>query len=164
MAMLAGHHVLPLIGRAALTSPYDRRVKASCRMVPVLVVLFAAGCAGVPEPAAVPAGDVDPAGTDQVVTYTRNRSGRMFAMYLDSASGAGGGALGGNGCQAVAYPWSISVGPEDADPSTYEQLIKSGNATEGTATVWIDVSPTGDVIVGSGRPDWATSAAAADCG
>lgn len=136
----------------------------------LIVLIFAAGCAAdaVPTDAAptdaAPIAEIDPAGTDQIVSYTRNRSDRPMYVYVESASSSGGGLLGSIGCQAVGYPWTIRVGPDDRTARANRVVLHSGSATRGTATVWIDVSPEGEVLVGSGRPDWPTAAAASHCG
>jgi hypothetical protein len=101
-----------------------------------------------------------------LVLYTRDRSGDLprNATYVDSPGSHGGMAIGGIGCQAVGYPWRLSIGPANANPATFEVILDSANASGGTATVWIDVSPVGNVTYGWGRPEWATTEAASNCG
>lgn len=74
------------------------------------------------------------------------------------ANGEGIWGLGGigTGCQnGITYPWSISAGPADGDRDQYEELLSSGDITEGTTTVWMDVAPDETVTVGWGVPEWA---------
>ena len=137
----------------------------------LVVLLLAGGCASEAMPTGtlmtddIVAADVEPAGADQIVSYTRNRSDQRLFLYVETASTFGSsGPVGGIGCQAVSYPWSIRVGPDDRNARANRVVLNSGSATTGTATVWIDVSPEGEVLAGSGEPDWPTAPAASDCG
>jgi hypothetical protein len=140
------------------------------RWLALIVLVLAAGCASdIVRTAAVPidevpTAEVDPSGTNQIISYTRNRSDQRMYLYVETASSSGGGLLGGIGCQAVGYPWTIRVGPDDRNPRANRVVLLSGSATRGTATIWIDVSPEGEILAGSGRPDWSTAAAASNCG
>jgi hypothetical protein len=141
------------------------------RWLALIVLVLAAGCVTEAMPTGTPTTDdglaavVDSDGTDQIVSYTRNRSDQRLYLYVETTSTFGSsGLVGGIGCQAVSYPWSIRVGPDDRNARANRVVLDSGSATTGSATVWIDVSPEGAIRAGSGQPDWPTATAAADCG
>jgi hypothetical protein len=138
------------------------------------LVLIVAACTSA---TVVPPEGREPDGANQLVTYTRDRTGEnpssLGAQVVDGPGSAGWSVLGANGCQAVEYPWSLSVGPRaareevplvlDSDDG-YQTVLDSGDVDTGTTIVWIDVSLEGDVTAGWGKPEWAEEDAPANCG
>jgi len=108
----------------------------------------------------------DPEGRGQLVIYGRSADDAVDIGVQITSPGhrswqAGG--LGSGGCQAVTYPWGLSVGPEEGDPNLYAEIANSGDVTEGTMTIWMDTGPNG-VTMGWGKPDWATEDSSTNCG
>ena len=117
----------------------------------------------------VPMPGWDPEGRNQLVTYSQNRGeGGTLGVQVSTAAGGASWSRGGlgTGCQAITYPWSISVGPPDGDRSRYQEVLNSGSITEGTTIVWMDIAPDGTMSVGWGEPPvWGADLDPADgCG
>ena len=125
----------------------------------------------------VPPEGRDADGANQLVTYTRDRTGEnpssLGAQLVTQSRLAGWGVLGASGCQAVEYPWSLSVGPRaakeeessrvlDSDDG-YQTVLDSGDVEGGTTIAWIDVSPEGEVTAGWGKPEWADEDVPGNC-
>ena len=107
----------------------------------------------------------DPDGPDVLVTYTRALTDEEpvpVGIEVTSAGAVGWSRVGSEGCGAIDYPWSLSIGPAEGDRSGYREILTSGSALTGKMTVSIEVSDEG-VTVGWGRPDWAFGDMSAQC-
>jgi hypothetical protein len=112
-----------------------------------------------------------PEGSDQIVIYSRSDDDDLSDVGLHVTSedetgawaGSAYGVRGSSGCQAVDYPWPLSVGPPETDRAHHEQVLTSGDMSGGTVAIWADVG-SDEVTIDWGRPDWARVDVPANCG
>ena len=107
----------------------------------------------------------NPDGRHQIVTYSRVAADAVrVGVKVQGPIGQGFGFAGGNGCQAVDYPFTLSVGPFPEGPSDrYQQVMSSGGMSGGTLTLWYDITSVG-ITIGWGKPEWGQDDVAMDCG